>query len=196
MKYLSTILIILILAGGALAAEPARRDDSSESLRAPKMRGSAPERVNLQRGPAFTQSAGYQGLQVIYQEGISGPNWSEFTGRGYELSTGDLRLTAAPSLRLQGDGRTAAGVQVNLRLKNIVSISHTSHLGAAENHKTFATVAPGRTISLSAMHLAGPSGSETRVGPSVKLGAHGSVWYGKSLSGGNDLVLATGNFRF
>ena len=152
--------------------------------------------VQVSRGPGLTKSTQFRGTRVRFQEGNAGPNWAQISTPEFGFSKGQVVLSVAPSLTAVNDGRTGIGASVNLQLGKLISVSHESYLGGFEQHVTTANIASKQMISLRVRRVHVGGGKDTRVGPVVKLGGGAKVWYSRSLAGGADSVVLTGNIRF
>ena len=152
--------------------------------------------VKVSRGPGLTKSTQFRGTRVRFQEGNAGPNWAQISTPEFGFSKGQVGLSVSPSLTAVNDGRTGIGASVNLQLGKLISVSHDSYLGGFEQHVTTANIASKQMISLRVRRVHAGGGKDTRIGPVVKLGGGTRVWYSRSLAGGADSVIFTGNIRF
>ncbi len=190
MKTLTTILLTLLTLIPALAGAPER------GLEAPLVQP-APLKAELKRGPQNTRFASYQGLTVRYQEGRQGPEWSELTGGELRMGSQQVQFSLAPAVLSSADGRFSGGAQLQLKVPAAgLEINHTSHFGSLERHLTRAVLSVNDQVGVQALHTRVGDKVNTRVGPSLKLTNGLGVWYGFSTSGGQDLMLLTGNLRF
>ena len=194
MRFLLFFTLNLILTSAAWAAPFTTENFTTK--RVSLARTLKPARDVVRRGPFQTRTIKNDALKVTFQEGTLGPNWTEITANQKTLVNGKTRVSLAPSVLFNSQGQTGMGANIQVQLKNIVEVGHTSHFGAIDRHLTSVTLAPKAPVSLRALRVSGGNGTATRVGPAVKLGKSLNIWYGMGLGDTNDLVMATGNLRF
>lgn len=191
-QVLTISLLLLAAAGSALADSP----DCPFPLRAalPEFQGKP---VEVDRGASLTKSARHEGLKVQFQEGRRETNWTQLSTDGSELLNGPVKLSAAPLVMVNREGRTGYGASFNVRVKAVLELDHTSKLGGIEQHITTAKLAPRSPMSWKVVRsISGDAPAVTRVGPELKLGSKTNVSYGHAIDGAPHQLLITSNLRF
>ena len=194
MKQLSIpiIFLLMVLSTAAWAKEtPNYGEPFRAQLEVPQ-----PAEALVNRGPDFTQSVGHRDLNVTYRSHGFGVDWAQINTHGWSSGGRTLGVSVVPTLLVLNDGKLGAGAVVSARLSDVVQLTHTSHFGGAQRHITAVSLAPKSSVSLDVLRVAGAGGSQTRVGPAVKLTKNLRLWYGVGLGDSSNLVLVNGNIRF
>ena len=188
MKTLRTLVILILLT--SLAG--AELDDSfAESLS--KVEN---EKLELKRGTSLTQTAHFDGFNVEYQEGNLQPNWAKLSTDKTNLTEGPLRISAAPRMMLNQDGRAGYGADISVCINGAIDVSHSAQFGGLTQQSTSASLAPGKLLSLKVSRsVSGQDEPVTRFGPVLNLGRT-NLSYEHDLYGARHQVLMTSNLSF